>query len=41
VYGYDRLKEMMQEGEYRGYFSLGRNDKEIVYLILEGKEDLN
>jgi uncharacterized protein (TIGR00288 family) len=40
VYGYNRLKEMMQEGEDLGYFSLGRNDKEIDYLFLNGKEDL-
>ena len=38
VYGYNRLKELMQEGERLGYFAIGRNDKEIDYVVLKGKE---
>lgn len=38
VYGYSRLKELMQEGERLGYFTLGRNDKEIDYVVLTGPE---
>ena len=34
VYGYNRLKELMQEGERLGYFTIGRNDKEIDYVSL-------
>ncbi len=37
VYGYNRLKELMQEGERLGYFTIGRNDKEIDYVSLERK----
>ena len=37
VYGYNRLKELMQEGERLGYFSIGRNDKEIDFVALAGK----
>jgi uncharacterized protein (TIGR00288 family) len=32
VYGYNRLKELMQEGERLGYFTIGQNDKEIDYI---------
>jgi|GEM_PF-2236673 len=35
VYGYNRLKELMQEGERLGYFTIGRNDKEVDYVSLE------
>jgi hypothetical protein len=35
VYGYNRLKELMQEGERLGHFTIGRNDKEIDYVSLE------
>ena len=34
VYGYSRLKDLMQEGERLGYFTIGRNDKEIDYVSL-------
>ena len=37
VYGYNRLKELMQEGERLGYFTIGRNDKEIDYVSLKRK----
>jgi hypothetical protein len=35
--GYNRLKELMQEGQRLGYFTIGRNDKEIDYVSLERK----
>ena len=38
VYGYNRLKELMQEGERLGYFTIGRNDKEIDYVSLARKK---
>ncbi|MBI1877032.1 MAG: NYN domain-containing protein [Chloroflexi bacterium] len=38
IYGYNRLKELMQEGERLGYFSIGKNDKEIDYVFLKGPE---
>lgn len=36
VYGYSRLKELMQEGERLGYFSIGKNDKDIDCVFLKG-----
>ncbi len=38
VYGYNRLKELMQEGERLGYFSIGKNDKEVDYVSLKEPE---
>lgn len=35
VYGYNRLKELMQEGERLEYFTLGKNKKEIDYVFLQ------
>ena len=37
VYGYNRLKELIQEGERLGYFTIGRNNKKIDYVSLERK----
>lgn len=34
VYGFNRLKDLMQEGERLGYFTISRNDKEIDYVSL-------
>ncbi|MDH3675775.1 MAG: NYN domain-containing protein [Anaerolineae bacterium] len=41
VYGYNRLKELMQEGERLGYFTIGRNGREIDYVSLEQKRTTN
>ncbi len=35
VYGYNRLKDLMQEGERLGYFTIGKNGKEIDYVFLQ------
>jgi hypothetical protein len=35
VYGYNRLKELMQEGEHLGHFIIGRNDKGVDFVSLE------
>ena len=34
VYGYNRFKQMMEEGERLGYFKLGVNEKQIDYATL-------
>lgn len=34
VYGFSRLKEMMEEGARQGYFKIGKNDKEADYIYL-------
>jgi len=34
VYGYNRFKQMMEEGERLGYFKLGVNEKQIDYAAL-------
>ena len=41
VYGYNRLKELIQEGERLGYFTIGRNNKEIDYVFLAPKRTPN
>jgi len=37
VYGYNRLKELMQEGERLEYFAIGRNEKEVDYVTTKRK----
>jgi len=32
VYGFNRLKEMMEEGARQGYFKIGKNDKDADYI---------
>jgi hypothetical protein len=41
VYGYNRLKELMQEGERLGHFTIGRNDKEADFVSLERNRSNN
>lgn len=35
VYGYNRFKDLMQEGERLNYFSMAKNDKDADYVFLE------
>jgi uncharacterized protein (TIGR00288 family) len=40
IYGFTRFKELMQEGQRLGYFTIGKNDKSVDYVHVKGKRKI-